>query len=185
MSDLKVELSQVDKSDLQQLKNIMNSGFNTLMDENQEFCEMNLPKWYENILQKDNHTFSIRVSKSDGSSVSRSWLVGVCGITDVDWVSRHGRIVFVMVDKDGHKSTLQNHPASQYAFKKLLKHAFLQMNLNKVWVSSLSTNSIDKILASHRFYPEGIRRNAVFSGGKYVDESIFSLISSDFLEKME
>lgn len=184
MSDLHVELSQIDRSDINSVKNIINSGFNLLMDERSEFNDMNFSEWYERILHTDKHMFAIRVSKSDSSSASRSWLVGICGITDIDWASRHGRLIFIMVDKDGHKSTLQDHPASQHAFKTLLDYAFRELCLNKVWISAVSTNDIAEVLDANGFTAEGIRRRSVFIKGKYKDESIFSLTIKEFFERL-
>lgn len=182
MSELKVELSQIDKTDLTSVRNIVTSGFSKFLDESCDFLGMNFNSWFESIVGSDKHTFAIRVSKSDANIAERSWLVGVCGITEIDWISRHGKIVFIMVDKDGHKCTLQNHPASLQAFKKVLKYAFEELCLNKVWMSTLSNNDIRAVLDSHGFVADGIRRQAVFSSGKYMDEYIFSITMKEYLE---
>jgi RimJ/RimL family protein N-acetyltransferase len=185
MSELKVELSQVDRSDIQGIKAIISGGFRSFFDESKDFSGMRFARWYEGILGQDRHTFAIRVFKSDTDVVSRSWVVGVCGLTEIDWVSRHARLLFVMVDKDGHKSTIQDHPATSGAFNKLLKYAFFELGMNKVWVSSMPGNNISDTLINYGFVVDGIRRKAVFSSGKFRDETVFSLLSRDFMENIK
>lgn len=183
MSDLHVELSQIDRSDLNSIKHIINSGFNLFIDENSEFNHMDLVKWYDTVLSSNRHMFAIRVSKAGADVPSRSWLVGVCGLVDIDWISRHGKLIFLMVDKGGHKSTLQNYAASQYTFKTLLEYAFNEICLNKVWISVQNNNDISSALNENGFIADGIRRRSVFTKGKYRDESIFSLTINEFLER--
>jgi RimJ/RimL family protein N-acetyltransferase len=182
MNDLHVELSQIDRSDIHTIKGIIGSGFVDLLNTNTEFNHMNFIEWYGDVLSRNKHIFAIRVSKADGGAAGRSWLVGICGITNIDWSSRHGQIIFIMVDKDGHKSTLQNHPASQHAFKQLIHYAFKELCLNKIWISSLSNNNIADVLNIHGFTADGIRRKHVFIKGRYRDESIFSLTMREFIE---
>lgn len=180
MKDLKVELSQVDKSDLYNIKNIITNGFNSFFDESRDFNAMDFQEWIEDIHVNNPHTFAIRVEKSE--SGTKNWLVGVCGLREIDWCARHAKILFVMVDKDGHKSTIQNHPATIYSFKLLLKYAFDELGLNKLWINSIVGNDITPVLKTFGFVAEGIRRRAVFSNGKYLDEMVFSLIAKDILD---
>lgn len=183
MSDLQVELSQIDRSDLNSIKQIINSGFGLLLDDGFEFNVTDFTKWYDRIVLVNKHMFAIRVSKSETGSSSRSWLVGICGVVEVDNASRHGRLIFFMIDKDGHKSTLQNHPASRHAFNTLLKYSFKELGLNKVWMSVPSNNDISSVLDSSGFTADGIRRRSAFINGKYRDEAIFSLTMKEFMEK--
>ena len=182
MSELKIELSQIDHTDLASIKNIVASGFNRFIDSYNDFEGLDFSAWFSNIVERDNHLFAIRVSKSDNDSVGRSWLVGVCGVKNIDWISRHGQLVFIMVDKDGHKCTLQNHPTSLQAFRKILDYSFKELCLNKVWISFFNNNDIGEVLGKHGFIAEGIRRQAVFSKGKYIDERVFSITMKEYME---
>jgi len=180
MSELSVDLAQVNASELNTIKNIILSGFEGFFDQSSDFCGMNFARWYERVVGLDQHTFSIRVSKSDGGQAGKHWLVGVCGLTEIDWISRHARVIFVMVDKDGHKSTVQNHPSTHNAFKKLLDYAFKELCMNKVWISALENNDIAVAISRYGFTADGIRRRAVFVNGNHCDESIFSLTYQDY-----
>lgn len=185
MSELNVDLTQIDRSDLPSIKNIIsNGGFKNLFDENTDFMSMDYLKWAESVIKEDQHAFAIRVSKHGEGAAARSWLVGVCGLLEVDWISRHAKIFFVMVDKDGHRSTLQNHPASLHAFKTLLDYTFKELCLNKVWISVFDNNDIKQVLSDFHFVSEGTRRRASFMNGRYRDEHIMSLTIKEYMEKV-
>jgi hypothetical protein len=68
MSDLQVELSQIDRSDLSSIKNLINSGFGLLIDANSEFNGMALPEWYDSIVRDSPHSFAIRVLKNENGA---------------------------------------------------------------------------------------------------------------------
>ena len=178
MSDLIIELTQIERTDISDIKNIV-YGFKDLLDHN-DFCNFDMNDWIEHIAQNEKFTFAIRARKSDDI---KNYLVGICGLWKIDWVARHAKIIFAMVDKDGHKNTLQPHAASFAAFKRLLNQAFNILNLNKVWIEVLEENDIKPALEKTGFLVEGIRRFHIFKNGRRQHTIIFSLTSKEFIEE--
>lgn len=177
MPDLSVVFTQIERSDLADLKAILCDGFSEIINST-DFCNYDLTKWYDSVFEKGDVWYGIRVSK--GGESGRNFLVGVCGLVDIDAVARSARLVFIMVDKSGKMATLQNHPPSRKAFRIALDKAFLELNLNKVWIQFLDGDEIKPILSEHRFSADGIRREAAFKRGIMVNQYIFSLLLEEY-----
>jgi RimJ/RimL family protein N-acetyltransferase len=127
---------------------------------------------------QDRVVFSIR-----GSEVKyKEFVVGICAIKHIDWVARHGEVFFIMVDKDGHRATIHNHPASKKAFGDLLEFAFGELNLNKVWIEVYEHNDIKPVLEQFGFVAEGVRKDALFREGRFFDSVICSLMAVEHQE---
>jgi RimJ/RimL family protein N-acetyltransferase len=178
MSELKIELAQVERSDISDIKNLMNSGFRKLFPTS-AFKGWDFVRWIDWVQTESPHHFTIRVRPATDVA-GRNFIAGICGISEIDEFARHGKLTFVMVDKDGHKNSLQDHKASLTAFSQLLDHCFKQLNLNKVWIVSNPVDDISNTLAQIGFSAEGIRSNSLYMGGKYHNEHVFSLLASEY-----
>ncbi len=178
MSELRIELAQVERSDTSDIKNLMNSGFKKLFATS-SFKGWDFARWIDWVQNESPHHFTIRVRPATDTA-GRNFIAGICGVSEIDEFARHGRLLFVMVDKDGHRNSLQDQKASLSAFTQLLDHCFKQMNLNKVWISSSPVDDISNTLAQLGFSAEGIRTNALYINGKYYNEHIFSLLASEY-----
>lgn len=181
MTDLAIQLAQIEKSDLTVLSTLLDAGFKKLLPEDYIFS--NIDTWF--LLQNNDNTqsnFSIKAKKV-GSA--RTFLVGMCGIREIDWIARHGKLLFFMVDKDAHQSTMQNYPATKTACRDVLAFAFDNLNLNKVWIEVLETNDIKDSLEYFGFVAEGIRRASIFRDGKFLNTILCSLTYEEYCDKVE
>lgn len=177
MSELSIHLTQIEKNDLPSIKTILEAGFSKLLVDPFENIEL----WFEKQPYENNYSFAIRARKEDGL---RNFLVGMCGIWDIDWIARHGKMFFIMVDRDGHKATIQNYTATQTAVSKLLTFAFDELNLNKVWLDVLEKNDIKESLEHFGFVAEGIRRASTFKNGAYLNTIVCSLTYEEYCDKV-
>ncbi len=178
MSELKIELAQIERSDISDIKNLMSAGFKKLFPST-AFKGWDWSRWIEWVQTESTHHFTIRV-RPQSDSAGRNFIAGLCGVSDLDEFARHGKLTFVMVDKDGQRKSLQDHKSSVAAFAKLLDYCFKQLNLNKVWITSNALDDISTTLVQLGFSAEGIRSNAAYIGGKYYNEQIFSLLASEY-----
>jgi len=70
------------------------------------------------------------------------------------------------------------------AMRIVLRYAFMERRLNKYYGSVLENNIASaKMLKKLGCVQEGIRRQMVFTKGKYMDEILFGLTSKEFREK--
>jgi RimJ/RimL family protein N-acetyltransferase len=181
VSELTITLTQIEKSDIGPIKTILESGFEKFIIE-KNLTSKKLDKWFEeHNRNKENFSFGIRARKDNDH---RSFLVGMCGIWNIDWVARHGKLFFIMVDRDSHQATMQNYPATRAAVEQLLAFAFDDINLDKVWIEVLEQNDIKDALEHFGFVAEGIRKATLFRGGEYLNSIVCSITYEEYCDKV-
>lgn len=181
MSELEILLTQVERTDCNSVQTILDGGLGKLLI-SPDIHTTTYHKWFDELLDANTFNFAIRAKKIGDF---KSFLVGVCGIIDIDWIARHGQIFFFMVDKDGHRATLQNHPATLSAAQQLFKYAFDDLNLNKIWIEVLESNDIKSALEHFGFIGEGIRRKSIFRDGAYMNTIICSITYDEYCNKVD
>ncbi|MDP6426232.1 MAG: GNAT family protein, partial [Dehalococcoidia bacterium] len=66
------------------------------------------------------------------------------------------------------------------AYTLLLKHAFEQLNMNKISDETLSKEVADFLIKTVGFKMEGVRRRELYKNGKYVDLYLIGLLKEEF-----
>lgn len=164
---LNVTLTQIEENDIPKIRNILGGRFSLYIDERD----------YDKIIGlREEVIYGIRATSRDGN---KPYLVGVCGIFDIDWVSRVGRIIFYMIDKEGQSSTIQGFPTTKKVFSELIDVGFSELNLNKLHINVYEHNDIKEVLEEHNFKPEGIKRDDLYKEGKYYNCIVCSLFKED------
>jgi len=103
-------------------------------------------------------------------------MVGVCGLTSIDWVNRKAEFS-LYVDPDKHARGY-----GKEALGLLLVHGFTNLNLNLIWGETFQGNPAFKMFLGLGFQPEGTRRSFYFKDGKYIDAHLISLTADDWRE---
>jgi RimJ/RimL family protein N-acetyltransferase len=175
----KIDLMQIERNDVPALKNFINA-FRHHLPEHKEVNTELLNERYE-ALTNDvaSYHFSIRGFQEAGYSSST---LGFCGIQNIDWVSRHGELVFLMQDEGSH-ATIPSTEAGRLAFQKLVRFGFEEANINKLWIQVADGNNIMGVLDDFGFVAEGVRRQAHLKRGEHVDIAICSLLSIEYRER--
>ena len=101
-------------------------------------------------------------------------MVGVCGLTSIDWINRRAEFS-LYTDPDKH-----GHGYGKEALKILLIHAFTNLNLNLIWCESFDGNPAIKMFHEICFKFDGTRRQFYFKDGKYIDAHIASLTAEEW-----
>ncbi len=130
-------------------------------------------RWFENMLQSptSEHPLTIEVKQDE------TWIpVGNCGFMNIDWRIRSAEIgIFI-----GEKS-FWNQGLGTEAMKLMLKHGFLTLNLNRIFLRVFQTNP--RAIRSYEkagFIQEGRLREAEYQEGKYIDVLLMSVLRSEW-----
>jgi len=104
-------------------------------------------------------------------------LIGAIYLLNIDWVSRHGELS-IWIGED----VCQGKGAGRFAMTQLLRHAFQDLNLHRVWLRVLSDNEpAIHLYTKLGFIHEGRSRDAVFKNGKYVDLLHMSILDKEYM----
>lgn len=127
-------------------------------------------KWFDNYMQNRSNT--IRCSILD----EEEHIVGLVSLTNIDHLNQSA-VFHIMV---GEK-IMRNKGIGSFAAMEILKHAFHDMNLNRIELSVLDGN--ERAIALYKklgFKEEGIKRKAVYKSGYFTDMLIMSILKSEF-----
>jgi diamine N-acetyltransferase len=95
-------------------------------------------------------------------------LVGVCGLTSIDWLVRKAEFsLYIGPEHQGqHLSTK--------ALRTLFSHGFQNMNLNLIWGESFNPKAL-RVFEKIGMKTEGVRRDFYFKEGRYLDATLISI----------
>ena len=120
-----------------------------------------------------NRGYAVRLAICEATS---HILIGAVYLLSIDWVSRSSEFAIWI----GEKSS-QGQGAGLFATREALRHAFLDLNLNRIYLTVLEDNA--RALALYKkvgFKVEGALRQAVFKNGKYFDMTQMSILADDY-----
>ena len=133
-------------------------------------------KWFEGMNQRPlyERPLCIEVRKPD------HWhLIGNLSLMDFQWTHRSAELGIVIGDK-----THWNQGYGTEAISLLVKHAFDELNLHRVWLRVYDTNPggmrcYEKVGFQH----EGILREAVYTHGKYINMHVMSILRHEWQQE--
>ena len=102
--------------------------------------------------------------------------IGICGLQKIDNNNKNAFLRIIIGDKK-----YWNGITALESEKFVLKFAFNKLKLNKVY-SIINVNNKGQILLIERLgmKKDGILRNHFIQNGKYIDASLYSILSSEF-----
>lgn len=100
---------------------------------------------------------------------------GFCGIKDISWVDRHGELFISICDESARKSG-----TATIAVLMLMKIAFYELNLNKVYVKIAAHNArMMNMMGDWGLVNEGVLREMHYHNNRYYDVHVFGLLRSE------
>ena len=102
-------------------------------------------------------------------------LIGVISLNNIDFLNRNCDTGAIIGVKKYRKIFCYLE-----AYTLLLKHAFEQLNMNKISDGSISKDVADFLIKTVGFKLEGIRRKEQYMNGDYVDLYLIGLLKEDF-----
>jgi diamine N-acetyltransferase len=127
--------------------------------------------WFDQYMS--NRSTAVRLAVCDGATKS---IVGAAYLTGIDWVARSGEFsIWIGVSAHRRKG------AGRTASRALLRHAFLDLNLNRVHLTVLEDNlAAQSLYRKLGFVEEGRLRCGAFKSGRFVDLIQMAMLSSEY-----
>jgi len=131
---------------------------------------INQKHWFETI-HKDNPPKFLMFGVTD----KRKKLVGVCGLTYIDWKNRHCEISIILYLKNWQKTK-----EAKETISLLINYGFGELNMRRLWVEIFDTIPENiKLFESLNFHREGILRDKLWRQKKWHNSYIYSKLSTD------
>lgn len=110
---------------------------------------------------------------ADAEGKEQDLIVGVCGLTDLDWISGTAEFsLYIAPD-------LQGTGLGEQALRVLLAHAFTNLNLSQIYGEVLEGNPAIKMFKSVGFQTDGRRRQFYFKDGKLLLAVLISILPGE------
>ena len=124
--------------------------------------------WFESIHSAgDIKMFGIHSGESE--------LIGVCGLTSIDWINRRAEFSLYISPEHHGKG------CGESALRRLLRVGFSVFNLNCIWGESFEGNPAVETFKRVGFHFEGKRRSFYFREGKYIDANLWSILRGEYV----
>ena len=105
-------------------------------------------------------------------------LYGLVSLTNIDALNRSAELHLMI----GEGRT-RGKGIGTFAVGEILHHAFYNLNLRRIELTCVETNSISpRLYVKFGFKKEGVKRKAVYKEGKYIDLHIYSLLKDEYVE---
>jgi RimJ/RimL family protein N-acetyltransferase len=101
--------------------------------------------------------------------------IGVCGLTDIDWVNRRAEFS-LYIGREWHGKGL-----GRKALVALLDKGFDELNLNTIWGESFDNNPAQKMFLKVGMKHTGYREAFYYREGAYVHANLYSIRRDEWL----
>ena len=158
-------------NDLEILKKWRNNKVNRIHTREFRLLNMVNQKHWFNSIHKDNPPKFIMFGVTD----KQKKLIGVCGLTYVDWKNRHCEISIIIFKKNWQKLK-----QAENTVMLLSDHAFGELNMHRLWVEIFDTIPENiEFFESMNFVKEGILRDKLWRDRKWHNAFIYSKLGND------
>lgn len=131
-------------------------------------------QWFENYMKNRDNAVRCAIAGDDDV------IIGLVSLVPVNTFNQSAVLHIMIGSSENH-----NRGCGTFAVNEILKHAFMNMNLNRVELSVLEDNSRARhVYEKAGFIQEGIKRNAVFKGGRFVNMVMYAILREEYLHKM-
>ena len=171
-----VSIRAMEKRDLVTVQEWRNNPyFRQFFREHKELAQEHKTSWFDKMILDDRfYMFVIEDSGNPGE------LVGVAGLTYIDWVNRHADVHFYI----GKNSEWIDSHYSPHAINVILEYGFNTLNMNKLWaeVYEIDTKKLS-FYDGLGFKIDASLREHYFFNGRYITSHILSLLRGEYLDE--
>ncbi len=162
----------VEETDLEKMRALRNDPSTWMMLEHVGFIEPEEQRqWFEKVRAAADRRYYILCDKEHA-------FVGIVRTDQIDRINRSIRIGVDIV------SELRGKGFGSKAFVLLKKFCFDEMNIHRIWLAVIETNTIAlNLYKKQGFKEEGRFRSAIFRDGKYHDYIIMSILEEEYRKK--
>jgi ribosomal-protein-alanine N-acetyltransferase len=102
--------------------------------------------------------------------------IGNVSLQNINWISRNAEFAIVMGDKNYWGKGL-----GEEAAMLITEYGFTRLNLHRIYCGTFSNNeSMKKLAAKLSMKQEGVRREAVYKNGEYLDLYEYGVLKTEF-----
>lgn len=172
-----VTLRAVEQEDIEMLRQLTNSAEYEKMIVGWSFpiSKKEQEEWYNNC---KNGLYRIRytiVTEEDGP-------VGMIGLRDIDWKNGTASGLGMRIAK----KEIRTRGLATDAWMTLMRYAFEELRLNRINGSALVYNKASlRVCEKVGFKVEGIKRQAVYKNGEFIDQVMMGCLKSDYYALIE
>jgi hypothetical protein len=113
---------------------------------------------------------------SEEAQTKARFLIGCCGILNVDWRLRSGELS-IFLAPEYHRRGF-----GKEALNLLIDYAFREVNLHKFWGECYDSNDAIKLYHSVGFKDDGMIRHSWYHNGKYGNSNVFSMLEAEWVQ---
>lgn len=107
--------------------------------------------------------------------------IGLVSLVNIDHLNQTAEFHIMIGNSDEKRKG-----AGAFATKEILSHAFMNLNLQRVELTVLETNKAAiSFYEEIGFVREGVKRNAKYKQGKFVDMYMYAILRSEFTSQNE
>lgn len=137
--------------------------------QNDLIYQENHEKWYE-WQREDSKTKMYSILSGIGK------LIGVCGLTDIDFISRRAEFSLYIAPE------FQKRGFAKAGLKTLFSYGFKELGLNSIWGETFEDNHAQHLFSKIGMKKDGVRRQFYFKDGKFCDAILLSISYDEFKE---
>lgn len=125
--------------------------------------------WYDSYQKTRSNNIRLGVFCSDSNEI-----IGVTYLLNIDWVNRNAEFAIWLWE-----SNYKGKGIGTYVTKLMIRHAFNDLNLHRVYLTVLNSNTVAlRLYNKVGFESEGILKDFVFKNGSYESVNVMSIINN-------
>ena len=128
-------------------------------------------KWYENYMVNRATTVRCAIVEEDDE------ILGLVSLTDINHVNQSAELHIMIGDSENQGKGL-----GTFAVKEILSHAFNNLNLHRVELGVLESNTrAIHLYEKCGFVREGLKREFCYKNGKFENLLVYSCLKNEFI----
>ncbi|MBR4624946.1 MAG: GNAT family N-acetyltransferase [Alphaproteobacteria bacterium] len=125
-------------------------------------------KWFESYMQSRTNTIRCAIVTEDCDNI-----LGLVTLADINYINRSATLHLIVGE------SAQNKGVGTFAVQEICHHAFFNYGLHRIELNVLASNQrAIHVYEKCGFIREGLKKEAVFKNGLYVDMAIYALINT-------
>lgn len=128
-------------------------------------------QWYENYM--NNRSTAVRCAIVDQSDK----ILGLVSLTSINHLNQSAEFHIMVGNTENRDKGI-----GSFAVHEMLRHAFNNLNLQRVELTVLDSNERAKhVYEKNGFKLEGVKRSALYKNGQFVDMLMYAILKKEFL----
>lgn len=125
-------------------------------------------KWFDNYMQSRLNIVRCAVVTEESDDI-----LGLVTLADINYINRSATLHLIVGE------SAQNKGVGTFAVQEICQHAFFNYGLHRIELNVLASNQrAIHVYEKCGFIREGLKKEAIFKNGLYVDMAIYALINT-------